>query len=317
MKQMTSVREDIKSKMTERTYDFEVAMLLGALKSFKQTSVVNPFPKYFVEGGERRHQRLTDAANKLPSASSLFSNEQLPLEEDTNQLLKHILEQSNVKEVPVNPSDYGAPELVPQVVFEVTETCLGKVKEFSEISENREVLKGYHGSALSNWYCISKGGLRNFSGTKRESHGSLFGEGIYLSHTLRLACDFSSSAPSWKKCKLGSYLRVIAQCEWIATTETTTASNTVASGSGSGAKVPEAYIVIPNAAHVRVHRLLVYTATDSKTKAKWQFTSVWMIVFYAFLLFSIVMSQVENRALAKSLWRSVRLQTRFLTKYLY
>eukprot|EP01060_Flectonema_neradi_P036455 TRINITY_DN7003_c0_g2_i2.p1 TRINITY_DN7003_c0_g2~~TRINITY_DN7003_c0_g2_i2.p1 ORF type:complete len:315 (+),score=37.64 TRINITY_DN7003_c0_g2_i2:128-1072(+) len=314
---MGSIREELVSKMTEREYDFEVAMLLGALKSFKQSSLVNPFPKYFVENGERKHQKLTEAAEGLPSASQLFSQEPLLIEEETQQVLKHIIDHANIKEVPVIPSEYSAPELVPQLVFEVSETCPAKRKEFAEVSENYEVLKGFHGSALCNWYCISKGGLRNFSGTKRESHGSLFGEGIYLSHTLRLACDFSSSAAAWKRCNLGSYLRIIASCDWITTPETTKASSTVDSGSGTGGKVPDAYIVVPNAAHVRVHRLLVYSAKDAVSKSAWRFTSVWMIIFYAFLLFTIVMSQVENRALARSMWRSVRLQTRFLTKYFY
>lgn len=38
----------------------------------------------------------------------------------------------------------------------------------------------FHGSALGNWHCIFRQGLKNYSGTEKMSSGQAYGAGVYL-----------------------------------------------------------------------------------------------------------------------------------------
>eukprot|EP00659_Diplonema_papillatum_P019287 gene19287-29718_t len=199
--------EKVREKMSRTAYDLEVSLLMGALRSMRKTAVLNPFPKAFVEGVERRYDLLQMAAQTLPPADQLYEGDaselNASLSPNARQLLSFLVNNSNLKEVPVGPAIKGLisekdnPSLVPQKVFEVS---LGpRAKEFDEAALQYGVRVGYHGSAVGNWFCISKMGLFNFSGTQKQATGSLFGEGIYLAKTPRLACDFSSRGECWKE----------------------------------------------------------------------------------------------------------------------
>ncbi|KAJ9446048.1 hypothetical protein DIPPA_15778 [Diplonema papillatum] len=308
--------EKVREKMSRTAYDLEVSLLMGALRSMRKTAVLNPFPKAFVEGVERRYDLLQMAAQTLPPADQLYEGDaselNASLSPNARQLLSFLVNNSNLKEVPVGPAIKGLisekdnPSLVPQKVFEVS---LGpRAKEFDEAALQYGVRVGYHGSAVGNWFCISKMGLFNFSGTQKQATGSLFGEGIYLAKTPRLACDFSSRGECWKESEHGSSLRVVGVCDWLPTPGTMKASSETKT---DGGKVPEAYIVVPNASHVRVRKLLVYTShvTPKTAEAvRWRFTPMHMIAVYIVVLLAIVMSQTENRVYFRYLWKQGRKQ---------
>ena len=59
-----------------------------------------------------------------------------------------------------------------------------------------QVLQVYHGSPLANWHSILHRGLQNHSGTKHQSSGALFGQGVYFSDDLRVARNFSRAGPN-------------------------------------------------------------------------------------------------------------------------
>jgi hypothetical protein len=51
----------------------------------------------------------------------------------------------------------------------------------------------YHGTASTNAHCILSFGLRTLSGTRHESTGGMYGEGVYLSNSLSVARNFSKA----------------------------------------------------------------------------------------------------------------------------
>lgn len=57
------------------------------------------------------------------------------------------------------------------------------------------VLSGaYHGSATDNIHSILHNGLMNFSLTRKEANGAMFGAGVYLAESLQVASSFASGA---------------------------------------------------------------------------------------------------------------------------
>jgi hypothetical protein len=52
----------------------------------------------------------------------------------------------------------------------------------------------FHGSCAGNWPSITKNGLKNYSGTERQKHGSAHGNGIYLAKNFRFSLKYSSQA---------------------------------------------------------------------------------------------------------------------------
>ena len=56
----------------------------------------------------------------------------------------------------------------------------------------RRTEAAFVGSALENFHCILRCGLKSFSGTKRMTSGDVYGEGVYLSSDPRIAHSFSS-----------------------------------------------------------------------------------------------------------------------------
>ena len=191
----------------QAVYEAEVSLLQAALRSFKKTSVVSPFPKHFVEGEarEKNYTRLQLALDDLPSAAELFGEDGAASAdaEDVSELLHFLRTHSNL--VPVEQAEaqrlYTAAagtQYTPQFAFEVRrEDARAREFEAEAVLYRPEV--AYHGSPMGNWYSIAKNGLRNFTGLRAPTHGSLFGEGIYLARSLRLASDFSASSCGWEK----------------------------------------------------------------------------------------------------------------------
>lgn len=74
-----------------------------------------------------------------------------------------------------------------------------KEKRFRALREEMRQKKGkgsiwvWHGSAASNWHCILRLGLKNYSGTKFMSAGAAFGTGIYTALNVNVSIGFMGS----------------------------------------------------------------------------------------------------------------------------
>eukprot|EP01094_Clydonella_sp_ATCC50884_P024780 TRINITY_DN6310_c0_g1_i1.p1 TRINITY_DN6310_c0_g1~~TRINITY_DN6310_c0_g1_i1.p1 ORF type:complete len:711 (+),score=128.11 TRINITY_DN6310_c0_g1_i1:147-2279(+) len=73
----------------------------------------------------------------------------------------------------------------------------------------------FHGSAIGNWHCIFRKGLKNYSKTKFMSTGAVHGNGIYLANSARTSFGYMRTGPSWVNCSIGTDLCCIALCEVV------------------------------------------------------------------------------------------------------
>jgi len=55
-----------------------------------------------------------------------------------------------------------------------------KEKSFQDCKVRKGSIHAFHGSSFSNWHCILRIGLKNYSGTEFMSCGAAYGNGIYL-----------------------------------------------------------------------------------------------------------------------------------------
>eukprot|EP00755_Sulcionema_specki_P028662 Sspe_Gene.90411::Locus_61973_Transcript_1_1_Confidence_1.000_Length_746::g.90411::m.90411/K00774/PARP16; poly [ADP-ribose] polymerase 16 len=217
------LREAVRSSgMSRETYELEVSLLAGALQSYRRSSVVNPFPKAFITAdGDRDYGLLQQTVSAIPSSSAAFSGETLHVTPKVGEVFAFLRGLHNVTSIPVdhisgyiNSDDLAS---LPQFVFEVQhDPNSSRSRDFVEHAKGRTTGTGFHGSKIENWFSILKNGLQNYSGTKKQMHGAVFGEGIYLSTALKVACDFSESGMCWKSSEvLGPKLKIVAMCEYV------------------------------------------------------------------------------------------------------
>jgi poly [ADP-ribose] polymerase 6/8 len=72
-------------------------------------------------------------------------------------------------------------------------------------SASEGVERVYHGSSITSWHSIIQRSLQSYSGTERQAHGAIYGNGVYLSTRVNTAmqyCHTSTSAPSWPQSNL-------------------------------------------------------------------------------------------------------------------
>jgi hypothetical protein len=74
---------------------------------------------------------------------------------------------------------------------------------------------GFHGSDTSNWHSILRTGLKMMSHTAWANSAPVYGPGIYLSVSSRIAMNYAKFAGGWTRSSLGSTIRIGALCEVI------------------------------------------------------------------------------------------------------
>eukprot|EP00906_Rhabdomonas_costata_P034727 RCo048842 len=269
----------IQQVMGPEEYECLVSLACGAAKSYRKSSIFNPFPKAFVvDGRERDYDRLVACLDTLPPSAAMFSpsggaaasavsEAEWQPTEDHRALCEFLVSECfKLRRVPVEEVRQhlpaSSPGLHPDLVFEVRHDPSSRAsQDFDGAREEFGCAVAFHGSSTENWFCIVNSGLRNFSGTARQRSGALFGEGIYLSSSLAVALDFSQAAPCWGHgTVLSSSLRVVGLCEVALHPDVLRQAAGDASTSGRRSRsVPDSYFVVGNSTHVRVKHLLVYT----------------------------------------------------------
>lgn len=74
------------------------------------------------------------------------------------------------------------------------------------------VLIGYHGTDLANVHSILHQGLLAASGTRLQTTGAAFGQGIYLSTDFSTAFQYTKGRKAWQHSGLGQHLRCVLVC---------------------------------------------------------------------------------------------------------
>jgi len=78
----------------------------------------------------------------------------------------------------------------------------------AEIAKKKKNSKGsfyaFHGSALGNWHCILRIGLKNYSNTNKMSTGAAYGQGIYMASTASTSFSYMVPGNTWTKSSIGN-----------------------------------------------------------------------------------------------------------------
>eukprot|EP00667_Euglena_gracilis_P007235 EG_transcript_7305 len=84
--------------------------------------------------------------------------------------------------------------------------------------QDRGSFYAFHGSGLGNWHAILRLGLKNFSGTEKQSHGAVYGSGVYLSVDAGTALFYAGHGhvgQGWQNSQFGAAVKCIALCEVV------------------------------------------------------------------------------------------------------
>lgn len=105
----------------------------------------------------------------------------------------------------------GAMQAVRQAcsILRVTPACQQPV---GQQQQGRRIL-AYHGTDFSAVHSILHQGLLAASGTRLQTTGAVFGQGIYLSTDFATSFQFTKGRPAWQHSTLGANLRCVLVCE--------------------------------------------------------------------------------------------------------
>jgi poly[ADP-ribose] polymerase 16 len=79
-------------------------------------------------------------------------------------------------------------------------------------NQGRRII-AYHGTDFANVHSILHQGLLAASGTRLQTTGAVFGQGIYLSTDFSTAFQYTKGREGWQHSTLGGQLRCVLVCE--------------------------------------------------------------------------------------------------------
>jgi len=111
------------------------------------------------------------------------------------------------------------------LLFWVASGPTERERHFQELKGKHGSTFAFHGSAPGNWASILRHGLRSLSGTSRQAHGAVHGDGVYLSTQASIAAPYAGFQTMLAGCKgrtdskttlLDPFaLRILALCEVV------------------------------------------------------------------------------------------------------
>jgi len=90
--------------------------------------------------------------------------------------------------------------------FELKSLPPAKERLFQELKKTHGSFFAFHGSPFANWHSILRSGLKNLSGTTKQVHGAVSGNGIYMAPNLTLSMGYAyttSTCESWTNSMFG------------------------------------------------------------------------------------------------------------------
>jgi hypothetical protein len=100
-------------------------------------------------------------------------------------------------------------------VFRVAPGCAAAKhsgSSHSNAAAGRRII-GFHGTDAASVHSILHQGLLTASGTRLQTTGAVFGQGIYLSTDFSTAFSFTKVRDAWQHSMLGRYLRCVLVCD--------------------------------------------------------------------------------------------------------
>jgi len=174
----------------------------------------------FFQNNTKLLNNLEETCEKLPSVADMkkFTDEQklkemLDAKDPLCFPLIRWIVMSNRCHISPLPKDKHIKEMDTEFQFVLVSDNPAKEALFrrrrSEIAKKkgkgaRGSFYAFHGSALGNWHCILRIGLKNYSNTNKMSTGAAYGEGIYMASNASTSFSYMVPGNTWTKSSLGN-----------------------------------------------------------------------------------------------------------------
>lgn len=100
--------------------------------------------------------------------------------------------------------------------FVLKSASIDKELVFHDYKKKHGSFFAFHGSSLNNWHSILRLGLKNYSNTKFQTNGAVYGPGIYLAEDLGTSFGYAQRGSSgWANSQFGADMKCVALCEII------------------------------------------------------------------------------------------------------
>ncbi|XP_018494708.1 protein mono-ADP-ribosyltransferase PARP16 [Galendromus occidentalis] len=226
-----------------------VALISGAALSYKYDSALRPFPSMFIRGGEKDISALRMALSRIPKLSRISEN--TALDHQALTLLHWCLCCQPFK-LRTGEKFPGADYLVEVEVSSQQR----RLFEGAKLSHDSPVRSAFHGTRLESVFSILTCGL-----LAHMNKADLYGRGTYLTTERHVAQNFTNSASIWPNSSLGSQLRCITICEYIADHPDVRSKERQERHQTA---IPEKYLLVKNNAAVRIKSLILYSTKSSR-----------------------------------------------------
>jgi Poly(ADP-ribose) polymerase catalytic domain len=211
-------------------------LLLLSLEALGSTNRFTPYPTTYNEGKlidtyagavnlyaniSKEMDYWTSKLNSVDTDRELFTI--LNGEAREYEFIKFVVESNNTVlsyfDTQIGSSNNSADMMIRETdIWDKSDLIVFAVTHDAELEDRfNKVEKStyfYHGSPAYNWHSILRNGLKNYSGTNKQSHGAAHGSGIYLSESSDYSLGYSGrsktqfsviaiaqviDAPSYKK----------------------------------------------------------------------------------------------------------------------
>jgi len=219
---------------------------------------------------------------------------------DQKALLTWLLEQFTVQEM-----DLVDPLTVEGDILQFSvDRHLSKSQEeaFKQAAEKYGTVTAFHGSPTQNWLPILLTGLKNLSGTKLQTSGNLYGDGVYLSSELSV-CSMFAKYESCKRNTLGSHLKVIGVAEIALHPEHVKHEKNP--DRVEGHDIPSSYYVVKHGGYINIKGLIIWRETQDARNSH-NSTSLFLIAFYVFVLCFVIALSGKSTNFARNTKRVLK-----------
>jgi len=196
---------DYVEKTSPEVVDMLVMFAKEAVKSVRRDLIFLPYPLVFdikdkqkkIFDPEHKDYDLVEGLlGRIPSVQVISSNKSLKVSEELDKISPYAhpflnwLVSSNHSIFVRVPDEIAIPEIHCKQ-FLMMINSREKEIEFRALRQQYGSVLAFHGSPAYNWHSIVRSGLKVFSGTNLQLHGTAYGHGIYMSPYLSVASAYA------------------------------------------------------------------------------------------------------------------------------
>ena len=186
-------------------------LLLLSLEALTSTDRFTPFPAIRVNGTlKNTYAEVVNEFSQVPKDMDYWITHLNSVDTDSDlfdclsgreyEFLKFVIESNNTLlsyfDHQFGSKNNSADRVIRETdVWEKSDLIVFNVTHDAELEDRFNKVENstylYHGSPAYNWHSILRNGLKNYSGTTKQSHGAAYGQGIYLAGNSATSMGYS------------------------------------------------------------------------------------------------------------------------------